>query len=603
MKPIHWGLLLAAMLPILSNAATITGTVVLEDTTTAIAGAEIILRQGQQNRDTTTSGEDGAFTFTDVAPGNYTVQSTKTGYVTETANASLADSAAIDTVNLEMAIVPPPGLVRGTVVDTVGDQPVAGARVILSRGNSTTGFRDTVLTDAQGAFGFDSVPANSGYSIAVSAIGFVNRTLNNQTIPGGDTLIVEVGIAPPLPPGLVRGTVVDTVSDQPVSGARVILSRFGGGGSFADTVITNAQGAFGFDSVPANSGYSIAVSATGYVNRTLSNQTVPGGDTLIVEVGIALIPPPGLVRGTVVDTVSDEPVSGARVILSRGGGGGGFADTVTTNAQGAFGFDSVPANSGYSIAVSATGFVNRTLNNQTIPGGDTLIVEVGVSPVMLGTLSIFVAIDSADSVALKGASVVARINNNNAFTGTTGDNGWVTFDSVAQGSYTVTISLAGFVSEATTRSVSNGENDTGRVYLARATETNSKSLSGVVRDSAGAAVEGATVVLVLGGGGGGGGSLRLQVTTSATGEYSITGIPSTATTGTLTVTKTGLTMTPATVPLTSATNTYNAVMRVPTSLMFGLKARVMQVNAARKTGLLMHEGKWRQVNGRALMLR
>jgi Carboxypeptidase regulatory-like domain len=683
----------AALSPAAILAGTVSGKVFQgSGDSAAIADAMIILRQGNTALDTVASGAEGLYSFASVDSGRYTLAVTKAGYQNATGSAFVNGADSTATVNVAMTLIPPPGLVRGTVTDTVNAKVVAGVRIILSRGNTSTGFRDTVFTDAEGKFGFDSVPANSGYtvstnlagyvnrslnnqtipsndtlklaigiaptpapglvrgtvtdtvaskavvgarvilsrnsgggsftdtvltdaegtfafdsipansgySIAVSATGYVNRTLNNQTVPAGDTLIVTVGIAPPPAPGLVRGTVTDTVGNKPVAGARVILSRFGGG-SFNDTVTTDAEGKFGFDSVPANTGYSIAVSATGYVNRTVNNQVVPAADTLVVAIGIAPPQPPGLVRGTVMDTVNNKAVAGARVILSRFGGGVSFNDTALTDAEGKFGFDSVPASTGYTVAVSMTGFVSRTVNNQTVPGADTLSIQVGIAPVVLGTLSIFAA-DSADSAGLKGASVLARLNSNTTLTGTTGDNGWVSFDKVEAGNYSVTVSLAGYLARSISVTISNGEKDSGEVFLVKATEENSKTLAGSVKDTTSKAVEGAIVTLVISGSGGGQSSIRLQTTTSATGEYAFSGIPASANTGTLTVTKTGFANSSTNVTLGTGATTQNVTLRLPVAIFNVVKART-GARSSYGTWILPQGSFQHLINGRRAPLR
>jgi hypothetical protein len=591
--------LAAGLMPACLMAGTITGkTFKSSGDSAAIVGAQIILRSGNTSLDTATSGAEGLFTFAEVDSGRYTLAATMAGYQNENGSAFVNGADSTATVNIAMDIIPPPGLVRGTVTDTVNAKVVEGAKVVLSRGNSTTGFRDTAYTDAQGFFGFDSVPANTGYTVAVTFAGYVNRSLNNQTIPSEDTLVLAIGIAPTPTPGLVRGTVTDTVGAKVVAGAQVILSRSGGGGAtFRDTTVTDAQGNFGFDSIPANSGYTVAITATGFTNRSLNNQTVPAGDTLKLAIGIAPPLPPGLVRGTVTDTVNNKVLAGARVIFSRFGGGGSFNDTMITDAQGKFAFDSVPANTGYTVAVSLTGFVTRTLNNQTVPGGDTLLLNVNMAPILLGTLTIFAA-DSADSAALKGASVLARLNSTTSRTGTTGDNGLISFDTVAAGNYSVTVSIAGYIAKSVSVSMGNGENDTGKIYLTKIAEGNSKTLTGIVKDSTGKAVEGATVQLVIGGGGGGGqSSIRLQTTTSATGAYSFAGIPATANNVTLTVTKTGFANSTANVNLEESATTRDVTLTPPVAIFNLVKTRTVK-RSSYGTWILPQGSAIHLINGR-----
>jgi hypothetical protein len=179
-------------------------------------------------------------------------------------------------------------------------------------------------------------------------------------------------------------------------------------------------------------------------------------------------------------------------------------------------------------------------------------------------MGIFVGLDSTGHKALSGTAVAATLEGQAGviYTGTTDGNGWVNFSVVIAGNYSVTANLAGFLSKEIARSVAADEKDTGYVYLARATAQNSKSLSGLVRDADGKAVSGSKVIFE----GNGSGGLTIYATTTATGDYAFSGIPTGTNSGTLRVQMDGYSDFTAPVTLGAAANFLNVTLQKPTSV-------------------------------------
>jgi hypothetical protein len=109
-------------------------------------------------------------------------------------------------------------------------------------------------------------------------------------------------------------------------------------------------------------------------------------------------------------------------------------------------------------------------------------------------------------------------------------------------------------------------------------------------------------VLVISGGGGGQPSIRLQTTTSATGEFTFTGIPATANTGTLTVSKTGFSNGTANVTLGTGATTQNITLRPPVGIVNLLKTR--QVSRTQYGTWILRQGAIQHlINGRRALPR
>src|SRR5271157_3215714 len=80
----------------------------------------------------------------------------------------------------------------------------------------------------------------------------------------------------------------------------------------------------------------------------------------------------GRIRGTVVDT-SDDPISGARVVLQ---GSAGDRLTAVTKDDGTFAFDEAPAGVAYQIAVTAEGFADWSSSITVEPGQEKTLPDV-----------------------------------------------------------------------------------------------------------------------------------------------------------------------------------------------------------------------------------
>ncbi|MDB5048438.1 MAG: hypothetical protein JWO30_1509 [Fibrobacteres bacterium] len=394
-------LLALVLLPAALFAATITGTVSTGGTGgpggagTPVAGAKVVLLAatggggGINGRriDSTTTNAQGQYTFTTDSTGARLIQVTATGYANGTGFVNVASATGSYTSNITLVANTGgggSGNIAGTVTSGTGTAaaPVANATVILRRGGggNTT---DTVKTDAQGKYAFDSIPANTNYSLTVSATGFTTETRTGVAVIANQTATQNFTMTAPVGPGSIGGKVTSAANGSAVAGARVILTRSGGGGggSRPDTVLTDAQGMFAFDSVANQGNYVLSVSAAGFSAAVNNNVDVSGG--LKTTANFALLAvvagdTTGTVKGAVTNAATHAPVANVRVILTRisgGGGNGTPVDTLVTDATGLFSFGKLAAPGNYRVSVSGTGFQNAQSNTLALAQGGTSIAD------------------------------------------------------------------------------------------------------------------------------------------------------------------------------------------------------------------------------------
>ncbi len=205
--------------------------------------------------------------------------------------------------------------VAGTVVGPEG-RPVEGASVVLPLSTSVgDGFRAT--TDAEGRFRFAHVEDHSGvgeWRVIAEAAGFAPASVR-----------VEAGPEPPpatirLSPGRpFRGRVVDA-QGQPLAGAVVSVAAWQECRNLDWRAETDTEGRFTWADAPTTGDISFVVRKAGYA-------TTRGRDLAVSDPGpVITLNRPLVVRGLVVDAVTNRPVEAFEVVLGltwpAGGGGG-----------------------------------------------------------------------------------------------------------------------------------------------------------------------------------------------------------------------------------------------------------------------------------------
>jgi hypothetical protein len=435
--------------------------------------------------------------------------------------------------------------VGGIVTDRASGDPVSGARVIIAslNGNAT---RDTATTDGKGAYSFDNV-ATGFKTLVASKDGYQPNTVNVNVLQNNGSYTANVSLVPTnggSQTGAIAGTVKDDASKEAIKGATVVLSHPAGRGGATpiDTVVTDGEGRFFFPVVPAATGYIVVASLAGYADGSNSNVTVTNKDTANKTLTLKKLPTPNAsILGKVRDAATKTALPNSQVILRRRGTNGAWQnlDTLVSDAQGLFVFSHLEPstlNQPYSLLASVDNYVTGASANIVVANNTTDTVDVLLTKVARGSMTLFVGRDTTGNPALEGAQLVAILDGDKEtyYTGATDAKGWVTFPSVVAGAYSVSANLSGFVSKVVARTVTPNEKDTGYVYLARATAQNSKSLSGIVRDADGKAVAGAKVLFE-----GNGNGITLSATTTSTGDYAFSGIPTNVAGGAVTVTKDG----------------------------------------------------------------
>ncbi len=457
---------------------------------------------------TVQTAADGTYTFTDVAPGDYTVSVALVAPFTGSSStlsepAAIVDGDAVTGINFGLTqpvIVPQPqpGSIAGNVFEDLNKdatfepgEPGQGAYDVTIAG--ANGFTRTVKTGIDGSYSFTGVqPGDYTVTVALRAPFDASTTglSKSATIVDANNVTgINFGLTQPVivpaKPGTVSGTVFEDINKDATFGAgepriadyTVTLTDKAG---IAKTVKTAADGTYSFAdvapgdytvTVTVNAPYTAATTGLSKPAAITDGNTVTGINFGLTQPPVVIIPKPGTISGTVFEDVNkdgkagaDEPGIGSyAVTLSKAGA---QVASVQTAADGTFTFADV-APGDYTVTVAAdatyTSVTTASTGTATIVDGDKVtglafgLAKPVIVPAKSGTVSGTVFEDlnkdgkvSAGEAGIGGYVVTLTNAAGKAATVKTGADGTYSFADVAPGTYTVSVSAIAPYLDATT---------------------------------------------------------------------------------------------------------------------------------------------------------
>jgi large repetitive protein len=205
------------------------------------------------------------------------------------------------------------------------------------------------------------------------------------------------------------------------------------------------------------------------------------------------------VRGVVEDNARNtNPIEGAIVTLSNGGGGNAVEYRDTTDANGAYRI-TVNDNGSYDITVEKAGFTPSAQNDPSVRitnATTTVVVDLVMVPRPSGTTISGTVTDSASGAKLGAVKLLLQQSSFTAWRtvdSTVSSNaGAYTFDSVTSGTYRIQATLAGYGTKYTSVTVA----DQAQTMDIEIVKIQTASISGAITDSlSNANLNGALLVL------------------------------------------------------------------------------------------------------------
>ncbi len=499
----------------LLEAASIAGSV-LDDLGAPIAGVTITLTGTDVNGNavtlTTTTDANGAYEFTDLVPGTYTVTETQPAGYGDTAdvvgsNGGTLGNDVISDIVLEPGdaavdydFVETYASIAGTVVvdannDGIadsGETPIAGVTITLTgtdaNGNAVT---LTTTTDANGDYQFDGLLAGdytvtetqpAGFVDGLESAGSTGGTVSDDeiadiTLPAGEDSVDNDFAELPLPAS-IAGSVIDDLGN-PIPGVTITLTGTDvNGNAVTLTTTTDANGDYEFtDLIPGTytvtetqpAGYGDTTDVVGSNGGTLGNDVI---SEIVLEAGDAavdndFIETSTFLSGTVfldqnqdgvIDPSETDRVEGVAVELYDENGV--FVAITTTDANGFYSFDGLAAGEYDVVQIQPAGYQTTTPNVILT----VQVPEEGLPDVDFGEVlgSIEGSVVDETGAPIPGVTVTLNgtdVNGDPVVLVTTTDaNGDYVFPDLLAGEYTVIESQpAGFDDGADTPGTTGGD--------------------------------------------------------------------------------------------------------------------------------------------------
>jgi PKD repeat protein len=358
--------------------------------------------------------------------------------------------------------------------NTVNQAPVANAgpdRAVQVR--ATTNFDGSSSFDPDGAvqsfswnFGDGKSATGMTTTHSYTKAGTYTVTLtvtDDKGATASDTVIVSV-VSGTVTKGAISGNVTENVTPfARISSANVSITDASGQNL---SVLTDVSGSFSFADVPIGS-FNGTVTKTGYLGQGISG-TVSAGQITFISVGLPSIY--GTLRGTVTDSTSGLEISGVSVIVTDSAG---TVHTATTDASGVYIMSQMAAGAFTGLA-SKTGYLSRTISG-SISSGQTTNLNFFLFPYgrIAGTVT-----DSGTSAPISSATVSITDTSGRSFNVTTDTNGSFSFDNVAAGAFSGSVSKANYITKNISGTVTAGQTTTLNIGLAQ-----DGRITGIVTDS------------------------------------------------------------------------------------------------------------------------
>lgn len=293
---------------------------------------------------------DGTYSFTGLAPGNYTVVANATNFQIQAIGATVASNS---TTIVNFALIPNPGSINGSVIDAVTNNPIAGATVRVLNGPTVIA---TAITDSNGNYAIPNL-APDDYFVVAQAVGYQSM-VKPASVTSNNITTVDFALNPF--PGAILGTVTDATTTDPIAGATVVVFQ---GTTPVAYSLTDSDGNYSIpDLGPGN--YTLVVNAPDY-QIAYTTALVTANATTIVN--FALQANPGAISGTVIDQCTELGIPGSLVIVLDGTSIVSFG---LTDSNGQYTIDNLGPNT-YTVIAAKKNYVTTSSSVAVIAGNTT----------------------------------------------------------------------------------------------------------------------------------------------------------------------------------------------------------------------------------------
>lgn len=349
------------------------------------------------------------------------------------AQSSQSSSTKVDALNLANERIE---LIRNLPYDDVGVQDTSGESVEIPGSVQTPDVVGDYTVDTTVTWSRDPDTGRAEYKIVEVAVSWTRGLGGEVTVSSnvfGRSDLVNTGD--------LSVTVLDNDTNEPIENARVTITPSTGTARWLRTG-EDGEAFFGYLGMGE---YDVVVEYAGYIYDYVDISTVTVAPDLLCSF-VVRMQLPSTIAVTAVDTTG-TPLPNALVTLRRPGVPN---QTLYTNTNGVAEFGNLLI-ADYTVTVEKSGYGQGSASANVSAGGQAVAVTVTMAP----RNGLIVRAQDASGVAMPGVAVEVRgpspaTGNATGSPTTTASNGEASFNSLANGSYTITVSKTGFSPQTTT---------------------------------------------------------------------------------------------------------------------------------------------------------
>lgn len=446
---------------LIPNPSSISGTVTLPDGN-GVQEAVVTV----ENVGTVTTSGSGFYEIS-VPEGAQTVSVFKNGLVSPDAK-NVAVSIGQDLTGVDFEMTPNAGTVSGII--TSGGESISNTRITAV--NTATSATAELTNNLNGTYSFN---LNSGtWYLRADKSGFLSDSTDALVIGPGQQLVNQnLSLLENLTS--VRGTITDGI--DALRNADVTVTRLDGS-EFEQSTVTQINGTYAF-SLPAGKAYLIRATKDGFKSSSSETDNLIPGET--VNQDFELSANPGSIAGKI--TVDgDRVLKNANVTATNSNGLA--IDSTRTSADGRYLLGLEPDT--YTITAKKAGYTPST-SNSTIEIGQNI---TGINLSIEENFALISGqITDTDGIGIEQVFVNIQKNGAVGASTVTDQDGNFNISGLTRGDFTIDLTKNGFISTSETVQLNDGD------FLTYNRELTSKdgSISGVISDENGIAIEDATV--------------------------------------------------------------------------------------------------------------
>lgn len=330
------------------------------------------------------TGADGRYRLAAPPEERFWIQAEAAGCLPDTAWVTRPAAAAGQAPTLALTTA---AAAAGQVLDRTG-RPVPGAEVAaFETPPERHGFRldkadARAVTDAEGRFSLAGLPPEAAVEVTVERRGFLPARealarVRSASARPGLRIVLERSR-----PG--NGRVVDA-GDRPLSGVEVRISPSGGRERAGPPAVTDGQGLFRFEELPARE-LDLEARKQGFSPRIVRRLPVPpaspgDGKEGPADLGTLVLHPGATARGRVTDTAG-RPLAGAEIWMMEEEGGPPPAaaqiargkPAATAGRDGRFAVADLEAGRRIHLAAGRTGYVAAAVRGIEVPTREPVVL-------------------------------------------------------------------------------------------------------------------------------------------------------------------------------------------------------------------------------------